>query len=121
MKVLKVRAWLIESKSYIYSSDYKHIRDFFNDIHGLNHITELFTGSKDKNGIDIYDGDLCEYTKSYSSVPEIETVVIYWENRTNGFRAKGNKTNSYGRKSSSIAGSMLRVIGNIHQPYEQDI
>jgi hypothetical protein len=114
VKIFKARAWIIKSKEYIYSDNCNSIAEFFSKIENQEHILELYTGSKDREGTCIYNGDLCEYVKAYSSEPEIETVEIYWETRSNAFRARGNKTNSYGKKSSTITGTMLKVIGHIH-------
>lgn len=101
MREIKFRAWDGELMH-----NWNHVKEW----ESLGHLIETqsefqfmqFTGLQDKNGTDIYDGDVCESNR--------HTFVVRWV----GAGWKLVNINS-DRPWASASGKHVRVIGNIHQ------
>ena len=84
----------------------------------------LFTGLKDKNGKEIYEGDICifhmpnDWGDDGKLSRKVDNRIITFEWNNNGWNLKGfnilNGTYYFG----SIEGDMLEIIGNIYQTPE---
>ena len=121
MREVKFRAWDEDSKTMVYQSDngdeycwqigaeeiwVENIREDYI----LKNKLMQYTGLKDKNGVEIFEGDiLCGWIGSHwhSGEDKFEEVVKYDE-----------KTASYNFPAIEVRHGDLRVIGNIFESGE---
>ena len=71
-----------------------------------------FTGLKDKNGVEIYEGDKVQYYQPYSRV--WETHIVKWDNGLACF-ALFEQGNEYFKECDWIKIQKVEVIGNIYE------
>ena len=122
MKELKFRIWIKDEKRYYDESDeesymivpngnvtytseaYEEDGVWFNDTTRATNdvIVEQYTGLKDKNGKEIFEGDLAAYEKN-----NIDSVRFEY----GGFYPFVEPYNDFGCPS----GEEVEVIGNIHE------
>lgn len=128
MRELKIRAWhkpykqmcQVESLRFDGNGVYTAvlIEEPFYDrrlVEADDLIIEQFTGLKDKNGKDIYEGDICSFTSKTGK----HVGVVEWTDNLAGFGLRMVKNNFlYTFSELDTMGvnlDTLEVIGNIHE------
>lgn len=120
MRQIKFRAWHIKDKCYCESVSCGAMSIVGYDIHEIFNndiILEQFTGLCDKDGVEIYEGDMVEYChwddcQENKSRPW-KTGTIEWCSRTYRFHVVPETP-----MNSLYSSYMYKVVGNIHEGKE---
>ncbi len=104
MREIKFKAW--DSHLEVMRKDI-HLLDTLNEyLSRERHIIMQYTGLKDKNGVEIYEGDILEFSAFTPEVSRWKSVVKYNDGY---FHAIGLR---------EIQKRKVIVIGNIHENKE---
>ncbi|MCP3925025.1 MAG: hypothetical protein GY714_20805 [Desulfobacterales bacterium] len=117
MREFKFRAWCTKEgdNHFQYSGDYENRLYYF--FEGLSKLkkegyeNELmqFTGKKDINGKDIYEGDIVKV-----GIKELERKIS-WSNVTFGWMFKKDGKNSWSAGLYNYCSQDVEIIGNIYE------
>ena len=115
---IKFRAWDNFNSQYWYSQKYENLGDFFTKmqhlINGGNDLVfEQYTGLKDKNGKEIYEGDILTYQNG--SGPK---KVVEYNNEQGYYRCKFHKGGGFIDTLDYYMKRKCEIIGNIYESSE---
>lgn len=127
MRELKFRVWSNEQKTYDYKFPYNFVGDFYVSSHGVIYsdfgntivpevrqdafIIEQYTGLKDENGKEIYEGDIVTLNGEWEEIEHTDCYIVTFKDGC--FRIGDDYDNEVGSYLSD-----WRVIGNIHENFE---
>ena len=115
MREIKFRAWSKKGKKYLFfeaGEDYGDFWDIIN-MNFYNFILEQYTGLKDKNGAEIYDGDI--YENNWGSFSLVSNKI-----------KDDRETTGHGRTERFIVSGFslyslpndFEIVGTIHENIE---
>lgn len=122
MRELKFRVWSEEDKEYRTDCDVFRLlhgktgcpATIYND-EGDKFIIEQYTGLKDKNGKEIYEGDIIQEEIDFNSkmIDGVFTYAVEWDMDTLCYSLRGS-SNSIHDELWEVNAS-VEIIGNIHE------
>ena len=118
MREIKFRAWIEDYKEMTYSRHYNYLSHFFSYLEDCyleeQYVIQQFTGLYDKNGKEIYEGDILQWTSSNPfSLGEIRKVKVYYVEARFWCNTWNNKLGIY--LGELLSEEKCEVIGNIYE------
>lgn len=115
MREIKFRAWHKQEKDMYHFINFSGVNDYYNgDLMTLKCgfpdelVLMQYTGLKDKNGKEIYEGDIVKYCEEY-----IQEDLIKWSNGIIEYGGSGFKID--GKGELDFYGDDIEIIGNVYQ------
>lgn len=112
MREIKFRFWFPKTKEMYFNDLESLVADTFNFPLDDDHIIMQYTGLKDKNRKEIYEGDICKY------YPPSDLYVVAWVNDLAGFKLVDPKAEKY-LGEFMYDSDVFEVIGNIYENPEK--
>jgi len=112
MREIKFKALDNKNKKWLsdYSiSSYSEVLDLCKELNceEENIILVQYTGLKDKNGVDIYEGDIVVYAEWKD--------MVCWNDKRAGFELRATKDNIIDSDDLSFSSKHIEKIGNIYE------
>ena len=111
---IKFRAWDVESQNWNYS-------DVMPDIGFMkwckyDSTTKIYqyTGLKDRNGVEIYEGDIIREWWNKLADPQVSAIVYY----KNGFYLDDGLHSNWNAEDAEVIGNIYSNPGLLEQPNE---
>lgn len=125
MREIKFRIWCMTKKEWekdlwwlgCEGNLYTPYRNQLKTLRKEHHILEQYTGLKDKNGVEIYEGDVIKYYQPYAK--RTDTHIVKWDEIQACF-GMFEKDNKWCKESDWIKIQEIEIIGNIHENPELD-
>ena len=105
MREIKFRAWHKTGEAMM--PDLKNVYTLNSAFQNDNLIFMQYTGLKDRNGVEIYEGDVVKYLT--------HTAHVFWSPQDFGFVHYNEVIGGYAGLSFFTGYKDFEVIGNIHQ------
>lgn len=112
MREIKFRAWEKDAMRYDVQKDWSsHGNSFGHVLQDKGTVVMQFTGLKDKNGKEIYEGDILQHEPD-GNMPH-HYIVVYWDGVMAAYYVKFQNSNG----TDLLEGYTKRhkIIGNIYE------
>ena len=107
---IKFRAWHKELEDMTFSESEKHFWYKLKEYPNM-YVLMQFTGLKDKNGKEIYEGDIVSYNDEFHDSIEERYKIIY-DNETATYCLESSEDPEY---DANLTLRPIEVIGNIYE------
>ena len=114
MREIKFRVWDNIRNDYVRKPSDVRLNCDTGELHGFmsngnveQWEAEQYTGLKDKNDVEIYEGDILEFEPEEWGSNSNNRWTVEWDNKTGSW--------SFGDGVTSDLKSYVKIIGNIHQ------
>ena len=119
MREIKFRAWEVQTKRML---DWNYFMNISTDyLFGRNGnsimIPMQYTGIKDKNGKEVYEGDIVDYEDTHN-IDDSGIQVIGWDSENAGFGRRYLGEQEFDATCFSEVVTNFEVIGNIYENQE---